>query len=196
MYNKIILIGNLMGLVPGLGGPTSYIETNLSWAIVSVVTSEAAAIRVNGFGGWLKHMSPGPIWMAPLMLPIELFSHLIRFVSLTIRLTANMFADHTLAAIFIGFGGVVSIFDEIYTGFGRCGLPFACQHLTALPDLLVVGKALANGFPMSAVLGPPHLVNTLPAGNHTSTFAAHPISCAAGCAVTISFFNHGDHGEK
>ena len=105
-----ILIGNLMGIVPGLGGPTSYVETNLSWAIVSVVTAEAAAIRANGFGGWIKHMTPGPIWMAPLMLPIEIFSHLIRFVSLTVRLTANMFADHTLAAIFIGFGGVISVF--------------------------------------------------------------------------------------
>jgi F-type H+-transporting ATPase subunit a len=105
-----ILIGNLMGLVPGLGGPTSYVETNLSWAIVSVVTAEAASIRAHGIGGWLKHMAPGPIWMAPLMLPIELFSHLIRFVSLTIRLTANMFADHTLAAIFItSFGAVISI---------------------------------------------------------------------------------------
>jgi F-type H+-transporting ATPase subunit a len=105
-----ILIGNLMGLVPGLGGPTSYVETNLSWAIVSVLTSEVASIRARGIGGWLKHMAPGPIWMAPLMLPIELFSHLIRFVSLTIRLTANMFADHTLAAIFISsFGVAISI---------------------------------------------------------------------------------------
>src|SRR5512145_3110312 len=50
-----ILIGNLMGLVPGLGGPTSFVETNLSWAIIAVLTSEAATIRVHGFGGWLKH---------------------------------------------------------------------------------------------------------------------------------------------
>ena len=105
-----ILIGNLMGLVPGLGGPTTYIETNLAWAIVSVVTAEVASIRAHGIGGWLKHMAPGPIWMAPLMLPIELFSHVIRFLSLTIRLTANMFADHTLAAIFISsFGLAISI---------------------------------------------------------------------------------------
>ena len=105
-----ILIGNLMGIVPGLGGPTSYVETNLSWAIVSVITAEAASIRAHGFGGWIKHMSPGPLWMAPLMLPIEIFSHLVRFVSLTVRLTANMFADHTLEAIFIGFGGVIAVF--------------------------------------------------------------------------------------
>jgi F-type H+-transporting ATPase subunit a len=105
-----ILIGNLMGLVPGLGGPTSFVETNFSWAIISVVTSEFMSIRVHGLGGWIKHMCPGPVWLAPLMFPVELFSHLVRFVSLTIRLTANMFADHTLAAIFIGFGGIISLF--------------------------------------------------------------------------------------
>ncbi|MFI5314290.1 MAG: F0F1 ATP synthase subunit A [Myxococcota bacterium] len=105
-----ILIANLMGTVPGLGGPTSYVETNLSWAILSVVTSEVAAMRVNGIAGWAKHMAPGPWWLAPLMFPVELFSHLVRFVSLTIRLTANMFADHTLVAIFVGgFGATVAI---------------------------------------------------------------------------------------
>jgi F-type H+-transporting ATPase subunit a len=74
-----ILVGNLMGMVPGLGGPTSFVETNLSWAIIAVLTSEAATIRVHGFGGWIKHMCPGPIWLAPLMFPVELFSHLVRF---------------------------------------------------------------------------------------------------------------------
>jgi F-type H+-transporting ATPase subunit a len=115
-----ILIANLMGIVPGLGGPTSYVETNLSWAIISVVTSELAAIRVNGLVGWAKHMAPGPWWLAPLMFPVELFSHLIRFLSLTIRLTANMFADHTLLAIFLGgFGGLVGIlFPWIVLGLG------------------------------------------------------------------------------
>ena len=115
-----ILISNLMGIVPGLGGPTSYVETNLSWAILSVVTSELAAIRVNGIVGWAKHMAPGPWWLAPLMFPVELFSHLIRFVSLTIRLTANMFADHTLLAIFVGgFGTTVGLlFPWIVLGLG------------------------------------------------------------------------------
>lgn len=115
-----ILVSNLMGIVPGLGGPTSYVETNLSWAILSVVTSEIAAIRVNGLGGWLKHMMPGPWWLAPLMFPVELFSHLVRFVSLTIRLTANMFADHTLLGIFLGgFGATVAIlFPWIVLGLG------------------------------------------------------------------------------
>ena len=115
-----ILVSNLMGIVPGLGGPTSYIETNLAWAILAVTTAEIATIRVQGVAGWLAHMSPGPIWLAPLMLPIEMFSHLVRYVSLTIRLTANMFADHTLLAIFLsGFGVVVAtIFPWLILALG------------------------------------------------------------------------------
>jgi F-type H+-transporting ATPase subunit a len=115
-----ILVSNLMGIIPGLGGPTSYIETNLAWAIISVTVAEIATIRVQGFVGWAKHMAPGPIWLAPLLFPIELFSHLIRYASLTIRLTANMFADHTLLAIFLGgFGAIVAtIFPWVILALG------------------------------------------------------------------------------
>jgi F-type H+-transporting ATPase subunit a len=115
-----ILVGNLMNLLPGLGAPTGFIETNLSWAILSVLTAEISSIRVHGIGGWLKHLAPGPWWLAPLILPIELFSHLVRFFSLTIRLTANMFADHTLLSMFLGgFGAVVAVlFPWVVLGLG------------------------------------------------------------------------------
>jgi F-type H+-transporting ATPase subunit a len=121
-----ILIGNLLNIVPGLGAPTGFIETNLAWAIVCVLTSEIASIRVHGVGGWLQHLAPGPWWLAPLIFPIELFSHLIRFFSLTIRLTANMFADHTLLSVFLSGLGLASavgyaisvIFPWIVLGLG------------------------------------------------------------------------------
>lgn len=115
-----ILVSNLMGIVPGLGGPTSYVETNLAWAILAVTAAELETMRVQGIVGWAKHMAPGPIWLAPLLFPIELFSHLIRYASLTIRLTANMFADHTLLAIFLsGFGAFVAlVFPWVILGLG------------------------------------------------------------------------------
>lgn len=115
-----ILVSNLMGLVPGLGGPTSYIETNLAWAILAVTTAEIATMRQQGFLGWAKHMAPGPVWLAPLLFPMELFSHLVRYASLTLRLTANMFADHTLLAIFLsGFGTIIAIaFPWVILGLG------------------------------------------------------------------------------
>lgn len=75
------------------------------------------------------------------------------------------------------------IFDEIYTGFCRTGHRFMASQEGLLPDILVVGKGLGNGIPVSAVMGRSEIMNALPSGNHSSTFAANPVACAAGCAV-------------
>jgi 4-aminobutyrate aminotransferase/(S)-3-amino-2-methylpropionate transaminase len=79
--------------------------------------------------------------------------------------------------------GALLVFDEIYTGFGRTGTRFAAEGARVTPDLLVVGKALGNGLPIAAVAGSRALMEALPHGGHSSTFAAHPVSCAAACAV-------------
>jgi 4-aminobutyrate aminotransferase / (S)-3-amino-2-methylpropionate transaminase / 5-aminovalerate transaminase len=79
--------------------------------------------------------------------------------------------------------GTLVIFDEIYTGFGRCGRRFFCEGLSHKPDLLIVGKSLGNGFPISAVLGEAALINTLPAGIQTSTYTGNAVACAAAVAV-------------
>ncbi len=79
--------------------------------------------------------------------------------------------------------GSLVIFDEIWTGFGRSGTKFYSNRPELLPDLLVVGKGLANGFPVSAVLGDFDILASLPPSHHTSTFAGHPVGCAAACAV-------------
>jgi 4-aminobutyrate aminotransferase-like enzyme len=79
--------------------------------------------------------------------------------------------------------GCLTVYDEIYTGFGRCGFPFYGSREGLTPDLMVVGKALGNGLPISAVLGPTQIMEALPPGHHTSTFSGNPLSCAAACAV-------------
>jgi F-type H+-transporting ATPase subunit a len=94
-----ILLSNLMGLLPGFGGPTSFLETNLAWALVAFVVSEVAGAIAHGPVKYLKHFASGPWWIAWFIMAVEIFSHLVRIVSLTIRLTANMFADHTLLGI-------------------------------------------------------------------------------------------------
>lgn len=82
--------------------------------------------------------------------------------------------------------GVVLIFDEIYTGMGRTGRWFACQHEGVVPDLLCVGKALTGALPFSACIGRPEVMAAWPpntgAAIHTSTFLGHPLACAAALA--------------
>jgi len=79
--------------------------------------------------------------------------------------------------------GILVILDEIYTGFGRAGALFYCRTLDSIPDLLVVGKSLGNGFAISAVLGKREVINALPGGIHTSTYSGHPLACAAAASV-------------
>ena len=81
---------------------------------------------------------------------------------------------------------VLLILDEIYTGFGRTGDRFACEHEGVRPDLLCVGKAMSSMFPISACLGSADVMDAWPPSSgeaiHTSTFLGHPLGCAASLA--------------
>ena len=82
--------------------------------------------------------------------------------------------------------GLVLIVDEIYTGFGRTGRWFAVEHTGVVPDILVVGKALAGSLPLSAAIATPAIMGTWPESQgealHTSTFLGNPITAAAALA--------------
>ncbi len=83
--------------------------------------------------------------------------------------------------------GALLILDEIYTGFGRTGKWFACEHFGVTPDLICLGKALTGGFPLSACVGRADLMDAAwPASRgeaiHTSTFLGHPVGCAMALA--------------
>ena len=83
--------------------------------------------------------------------------------------------------------GALLIADEIYTGFGRTGKWFACEHDGVVPDLICLGKALTGGFPLSACVGRADLMDTAwPRSEgeaiHTSTFLGHPVGCAMALA--------------
>jgi 4-aminobutyrate aminotransferase-like enzyme len=83
--------------------------------------------------------------------------------------------------------GALLMLDEIYTGFGRTGKWFACEHSGVIPDLICLGKALTGGFPLSACVGRADLMDAAwPASNgeaiHTSTFLGHPVGCAMALA--------------
>ena len=74
------------------------------------------------------------------------------------------------------------IVDEIFTGFGRTGRLFACQHHDLQPDLLCLAKGIAGGLPMGAVLMGPRL-GPLPKRAHGTTFGGNPLVCAAAIAA-------------
>jgi 4-aminobutyrate aminotransferase-like enzyme len=83
--------------------------------------------------------------------------------------------------------GALLILDEIYTGFGRTGKWFACEHAGVTPDLICLGKALTGGFPLSACVGRADLMDAAwPASTgeaiHTSTFIGHPVGCVMALA--------------
>ena len=83
--------------------------------------------------------------------------------------------------------GALLILDEIYTGFGRTGKWFACEHSGVILDLVCLGKALTGGFPLSACVGRADLMDAAwPASTgeaiHTSTFLGHPVGCAMALA--------------
>lgn len=77
--------------------------------------------------------------------------------------------------------GILLVLDEIYTGFNRTGALFACDHSTAKPDLICLGKGLTSGFPLSACIGRAEVMDAWPESQgealHTSTFLGNPLGC-------------------
>lgn len=79
--------------------------------------------------------------------------------------------------------GILLIIDEIQSGFGRTGQRFAFSRLGIEPDLLLLGKSIAGGMPLGAVVGKKSLMDALPKGGLGGTYSGNPIACAAGLAT-------------
>ncbi len=89
----LVLVGNLIGIIPGFESPTSNVNMTLVLALVVFIYYNYEGIRVNGFIKYFGHfMGPMKI-LAPLMFPIEIVSHLSRVVSLSFRLFGNIKGD-------------------------------------------------------------------------------------------------------
>jgi F-type H+-transporting ATPase subunit a len=95
-----ILVMNLCGQIPGFASPTTSINVTIGCALVVVIYYHYLGVRQQGLIAYLKHFA-GPVpWLAPLMVPIEIISHLARPFSLSVRLFANIFGEHQVAAVF------------------------------------------------------------------------------------------------
>lgn len=123
-----ILIANLIGLIPGFA-TTDNVNVAAAWAVISYVLFNYVGIREHGFQHYLiKYMGPSfYTWhvggkhihmrlLAPLFLILEIPLDLARAVTLTIRLIANMFADHTVVAVFLSL--VPAVVPAVFIGLG------------------------------------------------------------------------------
>src|SRR6476659_8801538 len=94
-----ILFSNLLGLIPGFLPPTDTLKTNLALSVAVFVLTHVYGVREHGLK-YFKHFL-GPVWwLIPLMLPIELVSHIARPLSLSLRLLGNIAADHKVVSAF------------------------------------------------------------------------------------------------
>jgi beta-alanine--pyruvate transaminase len=95
--------------------------------------------------------------------------------------------------------GILLIFDEVITGFGRLGAPFAAQRFGVTPDLMTVAKGLTNGcVPMGAVFATPAIHDTFMQGPehlieffHGYTYSGHPLACAAALGTLDTYADDG-----
>jgi 4-aminobutyrate aminotransferase/(S)-3-amino-2-methylpropionate transaminase len=79
--------------------------------------------------------------------------------------------------------GILYVADEVQSGCGRTGPPWAIEHLNVEPDIIVSGKTLGGGLPLAAVTGRSDLMDAPHPGGLGGTFGGNPVSCAAACAV-------------
>ena len=79
--------------------------------------------------------------------------------------------------------GILLIFDEVQCGYGRTGRMFASEAVGVTPDIITLGKAMAGGFPMSAIVSTQKIMSEWHPGMHGTTFGGHPVAAAAALAV-------------
>lgn len=95
----LIFFSNALALIPGFAPPTDTLKTNLALSLAVFFMTHVYGVRANGLAYFKHFLGPIP-WLAPLMLPIELISHIARPASLALRLMGNMASDHKVVAAF------------------------------------------------------------------------------------------------
>lgn len=110
-----IFFSNLLGLIPGVLPPTDNLNTTLGVGVFVFIFYNVAGLKANGMG-YLKHFLGPIIWLAPLMLVIEIASHIFRPLSLALRLRGNIMGDHVVLHVFSGL--VPLLLPVIFYGLG------------------------------------------------------------------------------
>jgi F-type H+-transporting ATPase subunit a len=100
MLFSLIFMSNILGLIPGFLPPTENINTTLACGVFVFLYYNYHGIKAQGIVGHIKHLMGPILWLAPLMFVIELISHLVRPMSLGLRLQGNMTGDHMVLSVF------------------------------------------------------------------------------------------------
>jgi len=135
-----ILVCCLIGVIPGFETPTAIPSVPLGLALVTWFYYHFQGIRANGFGYVKNFIGPEP-WLAFLLFPIEIFSHLARILSLTIRLYANMFASDLVILVFFSLVPLILPLPFILL---HIGVAVIQTYIFVLLATVYIGEAVAH----------------------------------------------------
>lgn len=135
-----LLLCNLVGSIPGFPPPTSTIANNVAIALTVFIYYNYAGLRANGVA-YLKHFAGPVVWLAWLMIPIELVGHCVRPVSLSLRLAGNITGDHMVLGIFTSMTYVLVPVAFVGLGFF---VAFLQAFVFTLLSSIYVGLATAH----------------------------------------------------
>ncbi len=135
-----ILVNNLLGLIPGFSPATSNVNTTLGLGILSFVMYNYYGFKASG-ASYLKHFLGPVIWMAPLMGTLEIIDHMIRPITLNLRLMMNMFADHLVLDIFTNLTYLV--IPVVFLALGTF-VSIVQSYVFTLLSLVYVGMATTH----------------------------------------------------
>lgn len=134
-----ILFGNLLGMIPGIFTFTSHIIVTFCLALVVFVFVTMLGFVKHGLHFFSLFMPHGvPMFMAPILVPIELISYFSRPISLSVRLFANMMAGHTMLKVFAGFA--------VMLGGSLGGVGYAAGMLPVIINVALVGFEIMVAF--------------------------------------------------
>jgi F-type H+-transporting ATPase subunit a len=139
-----VLFCNLIGIIPTFESPTMFAPVPLGCALVTFAYYNTMGVKSQGIGNYLAHFA-GPLpLIAPLMVPIEILSHLGRLLSLTVRLYANMFAGEQVILVFISLTYV--LVPSVFMGL-HIFVSFLQAFVFALLTMIYVAGAVVHEHP-------------------------------------------------
>ena len=136
-----IFLNNILGLIPGFLPATDNVNTNYACSIIVFLYYNYMGIKAHGLKNYLGHFMGPIIWLAPLMVVIELISHLVRPVSLGVRLFGNIYGDHVVLGI---FSDLVPLVVPVIFLFLGLFVSFIQAFVFSLLSTVYIGLAAAH----------------------------------------------------